>query len=275
MHVQAAWFSSFYVFSVVSSNSQANNIFRPFSTLKKNTDSIPYVYAVTLVSRDEAYPFSRTSFCSPKADSPLSTENPSNRRFLYKSAAATFILSISLQTTTTTHNHLHNMSAPLPDQGRLPPSVCRPPSNEEHMFPDFENSGPKAVEIFVVADSRGSSSRDNKWVLAWEVGSVHRRNRVIPVLRHLLIDTENWQNPLYPAYTQQQHVFWGPYTQEMGQTVRGDCESYTIAEVSWQGRQALERVAMQTPVMALDGRWDGQAWVKDLLDRAGEAWTGH
>lgn len=177
------------------------------------------------------------------------------------------IISTPLSTTAPAYD----MSTPLPNQGRLPPSICGPPSNEEHIYPDFQNSGSKAVEIFVVAGSRGSSSRDNKWVLAWEVGTVHRGDRTIPVLRHLLIDTERWRNPLNPAQIQQQHVFWGPYTQEMGKTVGGDCESYTIAEVSWQGRQALERIALQTPVMASDGRWDGQVWVKDLLDRAVKA----
>lgn len=160
------------------------------------------------------------------------------------------------------------MSTPLPDQGRLPPSICRPPHNDESIYPDLQDSGSKAVEIFVVPGSHGSTARDNKWALAWEVGKIRRGNRVVPVLRHLVVDIEHWRNPLNPAQNRQQHVFWGPYTQEMGQTVRGDCESYMIAEVSWHARQGLERIATQTPVMALDGRWDGQVWIKDLLDRA-------
>lgn len=163
------------------------------------------------------------------------------------------------------------MPTPLANQGRLPPTICRPPHNLEHDYPDRQERGIKAVEIVVLPSLRGSTSRNNNWAVVWEVGSVRRGGRTIPVIRVLHVSTERWRNPLNPARDQEQHVFWGPITQAMGDLVQADHESYIIAEMSWEARQALEVVAKQTPVMVLDGVWNGQTWVTDLLSRAVKA----
>lgn len=51
-----------------------------------------------------------------------------------------------------------------------------------------------------------------------------------------------------------------------------DIEIYTLAELSWNARQGLEKIAGQTPVMAVDAgagaRWNARTWVQQLLERA-------
>lgn len=121
------------------------------------------------------------------------------------------------------------------------------PVNIDHLYKD-----PKAedldVKIMVTKDT-------GHWKIFWNVGTNsegHQVHRQLHIVREVGYD----------------HLTnWGPYT------ATAELESLAaprifVKKMTYPERKSLEEIAARTKVMAPDGIWDCQTWVKEVFTEA-------
>lgn len=157
-----------------------------------------------------------------------------------------------------------------PNWGRNPAIAgdVRPaPTSMEFRYPDQDRVVTLYLQITNLA--RLNVPRENwPWALCWEIGTFDNPTPgggSLWVYRSIEAVMENG----HPWYT-----YWGPMTRTMLFDQRpADNSPYRIplANLSLQARQALERVASDTPILEPSPNWNHQNWIVNVLQRAIQA----
>ncbi|KAI0315312.1 hypothetical protein OF83DRAFT_1132613 [Amylostereum chailletii] len=114
------------------------------------------------------------------------------------------------------------------------------------------------------------TQRDLHWSIGWHIMDEIQPGPQ-PMLRqvwrqiHVVTHNRDYDPPPQPRL-----VFWGTITSIVGQRTT-NAEHLELGIMTLQTRSQIEALALQVPVMAPDGTWNCQDFLKDLLQKMVEA----
>ncbi|KAH7107721.1 hypothetical protein BKA62DRAFT_684242 [Auriculariales sp. MPI-PUGE-AT-0066] len=139
-----------------------------------------------------------------------------------------------------------------PNMGR--PESAIPPMDLSLLYRDSPED--KNVSLLAYIDVADPNLR--RWAIIWPVGWTSSGSEVLRML-HLM------QEPNHVGWTN-----WGPITHPLSDEDARLSRRYTVAHLSSDARQRLERIAGHARVQEPDGTYGTQHWVVDLLREAVE-----
>jgi len=123
------------------------------------------------------------------------------------------------------------------------------PVDIDHIYRDPDVELPVLLLATRSKDPK-STPRDTHWKLAWQVGMSPSG---VAIRRQIHIIRDSGANHL---------TNWGPLTK----SCEGYTKAVTLTIMPLEGRRLLEKIAHSTPILKVNGGWNSQDWLQDVLE---------